>query len=324
MPESIPRIGLQSVTSAKSGEDVGRLSSPAPPDHLIPQEDAPKAVPEEPFHQNVLGPEHRGSKPRRSSKVLELFSSQSKHLDEATVTVMLKPPQPPPKPKKPSSKAKKPSSKAKKPSSRAKKPSSETKSSSEVQFEDLREEEELPAAVPGPELPLTRAPRGFSPEPQKPSREGGLVERAPEPRRPSSQVVLSDRAQGSSSTEGVANHRQMYKAIIAHLGDALTILRRYYTQGKDKKAKRASNDPLTVRTKDHRTNLYKKLIDLQEEAKIAIGQKLNATSACCKNGQAQSDEFVTYFKNQKVARVPPVFTHVRYAHCRLFFSKARL
>jgi len=126
---------------------------------------------------------------------------------------MLKPPQPPPKPKKPLSKAKKPSSKM--------------KSSSEVQLEDLLEEEELPATVPGPELPLMQTPRGSFPEPQKLSREKGLVERAPEPRCPGSQVVPSDKGKESFSINRVTNHCQLYKTIVTHMGDALTILWKY-------------------------------------------------------------------------------------------------
>jgi len=256
-PEPIPSIGLQLVTLAESREDVGQPPSPSPSDHLVPQEDTPEVAPEESFHDSLLGLEHQQSKPQSSSKVLESFSNQSRYLDKATVTIMLKPPPPSPKPKKPSSTAKKHLSKTKKPSSRKKQPLSKANSPSGVQPEDLHEEEELPAVVPGPELPLVEMPRESAPEPHKPSGEKALVERVPEPKRPGSRVVVSDRGKESSSMDGVANHSQLHKTVAAHVSDALVTMLRYYTQGKDRKANRVSKDPLTVRTKDHSKNAYK-------------------------------------------------------------------
>jgi len=61
-----------------------------------------------------------------------------------------------------------------------------------------------------------------------------------------------------------------------------------------------------------------KLIDWQEEAKTAIGNILDEISACCENGQAQSEPFMVYFKSKKVVCIPPLFTHIPYAHCRVF------
>jgi len=256
-PEPILSIGLQSVTLAESREDIGQPPSPAPSDHLTPQEDAPKGALEESFHERLLGLEHQRAKPQSLSKVLESFSNQSRYLDKAAVTIMLKPPPSSPKPKKPSSMAKKPLSKEKKPSSRTKQPFSEANSPSEVRPEDLREEEELPAAVPGPELPLVETPRECSPEPHKPSREKTLVRSVPEPKLPGSRVAVSNRQKESSLMDGVANHPRLHKAVAAHIVDALAIMRKYYTQGKDREANRASNDPLTVRTKHRSKNVYK-------------------------------------------------------------------
>ena len=57
--------------------------------------------------------------------------------------------------------------------------------------------------------------------------------------------------------DGVANRPRLHKTIATHVADALLIMRKYYTQGKDREANRVSNDPLTVRTKVHSKNVYK-------------------------------------------------------------------
>jgi len=127
--------------------------------------------------------------------------------------------------------------------------------SSEVQLEDLREEEP-PATVPGPELPLVRMPRGSSPEPHKLSRERDAPERVPKTRRPGFRAVQSSRGNESSSTDRVGDYRQLYKTILKHMLSALDILKENYKQDENKKAQPKSNRPLTVRMKDHRKNLY--------------------------------------------------------------------